>query len=103
MMAARRGDVAMAKLLLENGALTDRAGLGFDAPPKKNIDLFAAIIIIIVVNIPKNNNKKNRVSSSRIETESQTALHVAANEGHTNITELLIEQGADLNPKDKGL
>ena len=116
--------VAMAQLLLDHGAdmyIRLEEGAGFTTPLRwathnskvfrfllnqadVTIDIFLACVlgdIAQVVTALKSNPSlaKARTSHDHVLEPDLTALHLAAQFGHTNIAKLLLEQGADINAK----
>ncbi|HET7133908.1 MAG TPA: ankyrin repeat domain-containing protein, partial [Gammaproteobacteria bacterium] len=105
--AARAGDVAAMKLLLERGALVDLpqqngvtpllAAAGFGANPidtrgkfRTQQEALAAVTVLLDAG----------ADVTRADVNKRTPLHAAAQQGYTDVARLLAERGGDLTAAD---
>jgi ankyrin repeat protein len=106
--AARAGDIAAIKLLLEHGALVDlpqmigvtplMAAVGYGANPidtrgkfRTELDALATAQLLLDAGADVNSREAN----------GRTALHAAAQQGYNDVVKLLVGRGADLAAADK--
>lgn len=99
-LAARTGDVAVAKLLLDRGSNVNNLNLSHKTPLYVAAEYGQlAMVSLLITRGGTINSKRDQVYESRHPNDALTPIQIATRNGHLKVVQMLLRAGAHVNPQ----